>query len=79
MEVKVINNKRVLYQGYIYSLIAPGFNGYFQILKNHAPFISILKNGFLKLLINNMNENKKIKIKEEGLLQVKKNKVIVIL
>lgn len=78
MEVKVINSKKILYQGSISSIVAPGFNGYFQILENHAPFISILINGFLKLSIN-MNENKKIKIEEGGLLRVKQNSIFVII
>ncbi|WP_185849179.1 F0F1 ATP synthase subunit epsilon [Blattabacterium cuenoti] len=78
MKIKIISSHKILYQENIISVIAPGFHGYFQILKNHAPFISILKNGLLKLKSDKKDVNKEIKIKG-GLLQVKKNIVTVIL
>ncbi|WP_185861226.1 F0F1 ATP synthase subunit epsilon [Blattabacterium cuenoti] len=76
MKIIIISYQKILFQGNIISIIAPGYCGYFQILKNHAPLISILKNGFLKLELE--SEKKKIKIKG-GFLQVKKNMVIIIL
>ncbi|WP_185869566.1 F0F1 ATP synthase subunit epsilon [Blattabacterium cuenoti] len=78
MKITIINYYKILYQSnIIISIIAPGLNGYFQILKNHAPFISILGNGYLKLLDNN-NIEKKIEIKK-GIFKIKKNLVIIIL
>ncbi|WP_341662455.1 F0F1 ATP synthase subunit epsilon [Blattabacterium cuenoti] len=76
MKIRIISFHKILYQGIIISIIAPGIHGYFQILKNHAPFISILKNGFLKL--ESKDIKKEIKI-EGGVLQVKKNIIFVIL
>ncbi|WP_341653987.1 F0F1 ATP synthase subunit epsilon [Blattabacterium cuenoti] len=76
MKVRIISFHKILYQGNIISIIAPGIQGYFQILKNHAPFISILRNGFLKL--ESKDIKKEIKI-EGGILQVKKNIIFVIL
>ncbi|QIK16487.1 F0F1 ATP synthase subunit epsilon [Blattabacterium sp. DPU] len=76
MKIKIISFHKILYEENINSIIAPGFYGSFQILKNHAPFISILKNGFLKLESENIK--KEIKI-EGGILQVKENWIIVIL
>ncbi|WP_341658202.1 F0F1 ATP synthase subunit epsilon [Blattabacterium cuenoti] len=76
MKIRIISFHKILYQGNIISIIAPGIQGYFQILKNHAPFISILRNGFLKL--ESKDIKKEIKI-EGGLLQVKKNIIFVIL
>ncbi|WP_185860671.1 F0F1 ATP synthase subunit epsilon [Blattabacterium cuenoti] len=82
MRIKIIRFHKILYQKHIISIIAPGSRGYFQILENHAPFISILKYGFLKLELekdkNKKNVKKEIKI-ESGILQVRKNIVIVIL
>ncbi|WP_341654846.1 F0F1 ATP synthase subunit epsilon [Blattabacterium cuenoti] len=77
MIIRIIRFHKILYQGNIISIIAPGIQGYFQILKNHAPFISILKNGFLKLE-SKKDIKKEIKI-EGGILQVKKNIIFVIL
>ncbi|BAM99826.1 F0F1 ATP synthase subunit epsilon [Blattabacterium cuenoti] len=76
MKIRIISFHKILYQGNIISIIAPGIQGYFQILKNHAPFISILKNGFLKL--ESKDIKKEIKI-EGGILQVNKNMILVIL
>ncbi|WP_341666369.1 F0F1 ATP synthase subunit epsilon [Blattabacterium cuenoti] len=76
MKIIIISFHKILYQGIIISIIAPGIYGYFQILKNHAPFISILRNGFLKL--ESKDIKKEIKI-EGGVLQVKKNIIFVIL
>ncbi|WP_185867099.1 FoF1 ATP synthase subunit delta/epsilon [Blattabacterium cuenoti] len=77
MKIKIISHHKIFYPEDTISIIAPGSYGYFQVLKNHAPFISILKNGFLKLE-SKKNEKKKIQI-EGGLLQVKKNLVVIIL
>ncbi|AFJ90979.1 F0F1 ATP synthase subunit epsilon [Blattabacterium sp. (Blaberus giganteus)] len=79
MIIKIVSSHKILYQGDITSVIAPGYHGYFQVLKNHASFISILKSGSIKLeLDEKKNGKKEIKIKG-GFLQVKKNMVIVIL
>ncbi len=59
------------------SVIAPGVCGCFQILENHDYFISILKNGFIKLYLKT-EKRKKIKI-EGGIFQVKKNSIVVFL
>lgn len=37
--------EKVVYEGDVQSLIAYGTLGYFEILTNHAPFISTLKAG----------------------------------
>ncbi|WP_185857909.1 F0F1 ATP synthase subunit epsilon [Blattabacterium cuenoti] len=78
MKIKIISSRKILYQGDIISIIAPGYYGYFQILKDHAPFISILKNGFLKLQLEKDKKKKEIQILG-GILQVKKNMVVIIL
>ncbi|WP_185853290.1 FoF1 ATP synthase subunit delta/epsilon [Blattabacterium cuenoti] len=76
MKIKIIDCDNILYQGNIVSITAPGFCGSFQVLENHAYFISILKNGIIKL--EDGKNRKKIKIKS-GILQIKNNSIIVIL
>ncbi|WP_185866547.1 F0F1 ATP synthase subunit epsilon [Blattabacterium cuenoti] len=78
MQVKIINLEKIFYQNKVVSIVAPGLNGYFQILENHAPFISILKDGVLKLKPIYDRKDLEIKI-EGGILQVKKNMVSIIL
>ncbi|WP_113738099.1 FoF1 ATP synthase subunit delta/epsilon [Blattabacterium clevelandi] len=78
MQVTIINFEKILYKNIAISIIAPGLNGYFQILENHASFISILSNGWIKL--NKSFDDKILKIPiNGGFLRVKNNFVIVIL
>ncbi|WP_185854768.1 F0F1 ATP synthase subunit epsilon [Blattabacterium cuenoti] len=80
MQVTIINFEKIFYQDKVVSIVAPGLNGYFQILENHAPFISILKDGILKLKPFYVYDRKNFEIKiEGGILQVKKNMVSIIL
>ncbi|WP_185849750.1 F0F1 ATP synthase subunit epsilon [Blattabacterium cuenoti] len=78
MQVTIINFEKILYRDKATSIVAPGLNGYFQILENHAPFISILKDGILKLKPFYDGKNLKIQI-AGGILQVKNNMVSIIL
>ncbi|AGD97987.1 F-type H -transporting ATPase subunit epsilon [Blattabacterium sp. (Blatta orientalis) str. Tarazona] len=78
MQVTIINFEKIFYQDKVLSIVAPGLNGYFQVLENHAPFISILKDGILKLKPIYDRKNFEIQI-EGGILQVKKNMVSIIL
>ncbi|WP_185878400.1 F0F1 ATP synthase subunit epsilon [Blattabacterium cuenoti] len=79
MQVTIINFEKIFYQDkVVLSIVAPGLNGYFQILENHAPFISILKDGILKLKLFYDRKNFEIQI-EGGILQVKNNMVSIIL
>ncbi len=77
MKVKIINYSNILYTGYIKSLIAPGKNGKFQLLKNHISFISILKNGHI-ILIEKNNKVKQIKI-QKGILKINKNLIVILI
>ncbi|ACX84163.1 F0F1 ATP synthase subunit epsilon [Blattabacterium sp. (Periplaneta americana) str. BPLAN] len=80
MQVTIINFEKIFYQDKVVSIVAPGLNGYFQILENHAPFISILKDGILKLKPFYVYDRKNFEIQiEGGILQVKKNMVSIIL
>ncbi|AWU43540.1 F0F1 ATP synthase subunit epsilon [Blattabacterium sp. (Cryptocercus kyebangensis)] len=78
MQVTIIDFKKILYQDIAISIIAPGLNGYFQILENHASFISVLGYGLIKLSKSFNEKIFKIKI-NGGFLRVKNNFVVVIL
>jgi len=45
MEVQIISPNKVLYSGESISVTVPGSLGAFQILKKHAPIVSILEKG----------------------------------
>jgi F-type H+-transporting ATPase subunit epsilon len=58
------------------SVICPGIDGYFELLNNHAPLISALSNGEVKVTDHN-NQKHQFKI-ASGLLECNKNKVSIL-
>ena len=45
MTITVLSPEKELYKGTITSVTLPGVEGEFQILRNHAPLVSALKEG----------------------------------
>ncbi len=45
---ELVSPERLLFSGEVVSVIAPGAEGEFEILKGHAPFLSTLRPGFVK-------------------------------
>ena len=50
MYLEIISPESTLFSGEIDSIIVPGVSGSFQVLKNHAPIVSNLKNGTVTIL-----------------------------
>ncbi|MEL6324709.1 MAG: ATP synthase F1 subunit epsilon, partial [Pseudomonadota bacterium] len=46
----LVSPARELYSGDVEHVIAPGTDGEFGVLPNHAPFMSTLKNGVVRVL-----------------------------
>ncbi|MBA2728577.1 MAG: ATP synthase F1 subunit epsilon [Parachlamydiaceae bacterium] len=65
--------EKVIFEGNVISLIAPGTIGYLEILANHAPIITTLVPG--KVTITLENQEKKIFAISYGFLKVDKNNV----
>ncbi len=76
MLLEVITPDQTLYQGNVKSVQLPGSDGSFQLLENHAPIISSLKNGAIKIVDQN-NAVELIQIKS-GVIEMLNNKVIVL-
>lgn len=49
LTVSVISPERVLYEGEADSVVAPAFDGEVGILRGHAPMMTLLGNGELRL------------------------------
>ncbi|CEN51542.1 ATP synthase epsilon chain (fragment) [Capnocytophaga canimorsus] len=49
MKVEIVTPEMILYKGEVRALSVPGINGEFQMLENHAPIISVLTVGNVKL------------------------------
>ena len=76
MILEIITPEKKLYEGEINSVKCPGSNGEFEILNNHAPIISTLIKGDLRIIdSNNKTENFTI---NGGVIEMQNNKIIVL-
>ncbi len=50
MELEILTPERKLYSGEVYGIQLPGISGSFEVLDKHAPLVSALKEGTLKIL-----------------------------
>ena len=76
MEVSVLSPDRVLYTGDAHSVTAPGTIGSFSILESHAPLVTTLEPGLIKI---NSAEGEKHFVVQDGFLEVRNNKVTALL
>ena len=49
MILEVVSPEATLFSGAVNSVAVPGANGAFQVLDNHAPIVSILNPGTVKI------------------------------
>ena len=47
--ISIITPNGKIFDGQVESLIAPGVEGFFEVLNNHAPMVAMLKEGVLVL------------------------------
>lgn len=57
MNIKILTPELVVFEGEVESILLPGELGEFHILNDHAPLVSSLRAGKVKLITNNINEN----------------------
>lgn len=48
--LSIITPEKVMFDGQVYSIIAPGGGGYLEILKDHAPILTTIKPGRLTVV-----------------------------
>ncbi len=90
MYLEIVTPEAILYSGEVTSITVPGVNGEFQILDNHAPIVSILGKGDVKIQGNVTLEeavatkfskgsnNETLLGINSGTLEMKENKVILL-
>ena len=88
MYLEIVSPEATLFSGEVTSVNVPGVNGGFEMLNNHAPIVSLLKEGFIKISGNiELNEDVKDKFTKgdknttllkinSGTLEMKDNKII---
>ena len=76
MILEIITPEKQLFNGEVNSIKVPGTIGDFEILNNHAPIVSSLKEGEIRIIsIDNKVEKFQI---NGGVIEMKKNKIIVL-
>ena len=76
MQFEIITPDETLYNGQVSLVQVPGIDGSFEILNNHAPLISALKQGQVKII--EQDKNQKFFDIKGGVIEVLKNKVIIL-
>ncbi|EID76705.1 F0F1 ATP synthase subunit epsilon [Imtechella halotolerans] len=90
MYLEIVSPEATLFKGEVSSVAVPGVNGEFQVLNNHAPIVSILSKGTVKIYGNitigkefsnyfsKGNNNETLLNISSGTIEMKDNKVIVL-
>jgi F-type H+-transporting ATPase subunit epsilon len=76
MYLEIITPEKKLFAGEIKLLKVPGSKGSFEILKNHAPIISTLEEGIVKIISPEGAET--IFNIGGGVIEAKENKIILL-
>ncbi len=71
MKVKVVSPEKTLYDGEAVALFLPGANGQFEVLNDHAPVLSTLREGVVACNLQN-GESLNIEI-TGGFVEVARN------
>lgn len=50
MQLDILTPEKKIYSGTVYGVQLPGISGLFEVLDKHAPMVSALKTGSLKIL-----------------------------
>jgi F-type H+-transporting ATPase subunit epsilon len=77
MNLEILTPEKKLYSGNVYGVQLPGTTGLFEVLEKHAPLVSALKAGRLKVLKDRSNQVSYFDI-QEGFVEVINNSVTVL-
>ena len=72
LRLRIVSPEKVIFDGEIESVTAPGVSGEFQVLKDHAPLISCL-DGAKVVYVDSKGQNEMTI--SSGFVEVNKNKV----
>lgn len=76
MQLEIITPEKKVFEGDVISVQLPGTDGKFEILNNHAPIISTLTQGQVRV-IDSSNNTEHFEI-NGGVIEMQNNKVIVL-
>lgn len=76
MNLEIITPDTTIFKGEADLVQLPGIDGSFEILNNHAPLISVLKAGQIR--IRGSSQGEKLFGIKSGVVEVNNNKVLVL-
>ena len=76
MLLEIITPDQKVFSGEVKLIKVPGLDGWFEVMNKHAPIISVLGHGKVKV-ITNAGENKFFEV-DGGVVEVKDNKIILL-
>ena len=77
MNLEILTPEKKLYSGEVYGVQMPGITGSFEVLEKHAPLVSALKAGRVKVLRDRQAHTTSYLI-QGGFVEVLNNKVTVL-
>ena len=75
MNLEILTPEKKVFEGEVSAATFPGADGSFQVLNNHAPLISLLKDGAIEYRTKEKTEQVLI---TGGVVEVLQNQVIVL-
>ncbi len=75
-DLEIVTPRRIVFNGRIESISAPGAVGSFQVLYSHAPLLSSLKIGEVKVVDSQGSETRYAT--SGGFVEVRSNKVVML-
>jgi F-type H+-transporting ATPase subunit epsilon len=78
MELEILTPAGKLFSGTVYGVQLPGISGSFEILEKHAPLVSALGKGSIKVLNDKSGNNATNYNIKGGFIEVLNNKCVVL-
>jgi F-type H+-transporting ATPase subunit epsilon len=78
MELEILTPVKKLFSDTVYGVQLPGISGSFEVLDKHAPMVSALKAGNVKVLKDRAMKNVSHYTIQSGFVEVFNNKVTVL-
>ncbi len=76
MTLEILTPEKKLYSGSVYGVQLPGIDGLFEVLDKHAPIVSALGKGNVKILID--KSSSQLFSITSGFVEVNNNKATVL-
>ena len=76
MQLEIITPDKKVYEGEVKLVRVPGSKGSFEVLKNHAPIISTLTKGGIKVIDN--SDKTMVYDIGGGVIEVKNDRIIIL-